>query len=150
MTITVEYLGQINTFEYEGDVGIWNYADGPVPQGQDIKATVTHRMKGNWNVSKAQEIVKDRPISNWMYPAELDSLGKNVRIDEEYAMAHSDLKSPVIAVKIVIGEGTDFFVIDGWHRIYKARQLGVEMIPVHILNDSDSELVTISWTVTPL
>ncbi len=85
-----------------------------------------------------------------MYPAELDSLGKNVTIDEEYAMAHSDLNSPVIAVQIVIAESKDFFVIDGWHRIFKARQLGIENLPVHILNESESELVTLSWKVTPL
>ncbi len=149
MTITVEY-GHIHTFEYEGEVAIWNHADGPIPQGDDIKTSVTHRMEGTWNVTKAQDLVKDRPITDLMYPAELDSLGKNVTIDEEYAMAHSDLSEPVIAVQVAIGDAKDWFVIDGWHRIFKARKLGVESIPVHVLDEADSELVTLSWKVTPL
>ena len=149
MTLRIEY-SQFRTFEYEGDVVIWDYVAGPIPEGADIEPLVTHRMKGTWDVTQAQEIVKDRPVTDMMYPAELDSLGKNVAVDEEYAMAHSDLSAPVIAVVVVIGDAKDFFVIDGWHRIFKARQLGIENIPVHILNESESELVTLSWTVTPL
>ncbi len=149
MTLRIEY-SYIHTFEYEGDVAIWNTADGPIPQGADVEPLVTHRMQGTWDVSQAQEIVKDRPVSDMMYPAELDSLGKNVTIDEEYAMAHSDLSEPVIAVQVHIGEAKDFFIIDGWHRIFKARKLGVESIPVHVLNESESERVTLSWKVTPL
>ncbi len=149
MTLTIEY-SHIHTFEYEGDVAVWDYANGPIPQGADIEPLVTHRMEGTWDVTQAQDIVKDRPVTDMMYPAELDSLGKNVTIDEEYAMAHSDLTQAVIAVQILIGEAKDFFVIDGWHRIFKARKLGVESIPVHILNEVDSELVTLSWKVTLL
>ncbi len=149
MTLTIEY-SHIHTFEYEGDVAIWNYADGPIPQGADVAPLVTHRMEGTWDVTQAQDIIKDRPVTDMMFPAELDSLGKNVTVDEEYAMAHSDLSSPVIAVQIVIGDAKDMFVIDGWHRIFKARKLGIETIPVHVLNESESELVTISWKVTPL
>ena len=149
MTLRIEY-SEIQVFEYEGDVLIWNDADGPIPQGDEILPLVTHRMEGTWDVTQAKEIVKGRPITDMIYPAELDSLGKNVTVDEEYAMAHSDLNSPVIAVQIVIAESKDFFVIDGWHRIFKARKLGIENIPVHILNESESELVTLSWKVTPL
>ncbi len=149
MTLRIEY-GEIHVFDYEGDVAIWDYADGPIPQGADIESLVTHRIKGTWDVTQAQEIVKDRPVTDMMYPAELDSLGKNVTVDEEYAMAHSDLSQAVKAVQILIGEAKDFFVIDGWHRIFKARKLGIESIPVHILNEADSELVTLSWKVTPL
>lgn len=149
MTLTIEY-SHIHTFEYEGDVAIWDLAKGPIPQGEDIKASVTHRMEGTWNVTEAQDIVKDRPITDMMFPAELDSLGKNVTIDEEYAMSHSDLNQPVIAVLIHVGPSQDFFVIDGWHRIFKARQLGVNHLPVHILNEAESERVTLAWKVTPL
>ena len=149
MTLTIE-LSYIHTFEYEGDVVIWNYDDGPVPKGVDIETLMTHRMEGTWNVTEAQDIVKDRPITSKMFPDELDSLGKNVTIDEEYAMAHSDLSEPVIAVLIHVGPSKDFFVIDGWHRIFKARRLGIESIPVHILNEAESERVTLSWKATPL
>ncbi len=149
MTLTIEY-SHIHTFEYEGDVAIWDNAKGPPPTGLDIETLVTHRMEGTWNVTEAQDIVKDRPITDMMFPAELDSLGKNVTIDEEYAMAHSDLNQPVIAVLIAVGESKDFFVIDGWHRIFKARQLGVNHLPVYILNDAETERVTLSWKVTPL
>lgn len=149
MTLRIEY-SEIHTFEYEGDVAIWNFANGPIPQGADVEPLVTHRMEGTWNVTQAQEIVKDRLVIGKMFPDELDSLGKNVTIDEEYAMAHSDLSSPVIAVQIVIGDAKDMFVIDGWYRIFKARKLGVENLPVHVLTQSESELVTLSWKVTPL
>lgn len=149
MTVRIEY-SMIHTFEYEGDVAIWDLAEGPPPTGDSIETLVTHRMEGTWNVTEAQDIVKDRPVTDMMYPAELDSLGKNVTIDEEYAMAHSDLTQPVIAVLIAIGESRDFFVIDGWHRIFKARQLGITNLPVYILDDAESERVTLSWKVTPL
>lgn len=149
MTLTIEF-SHIHTFEYEGDVVIWDTAKGAPPTGVDIETLMTHRMEGTWDVTQAQDIVKDRPITDMMYPAELDSLGKNVTIDKEYAMAHSDLNEAVIAVLIHVGPSTDFFVIDGWHRIFKARQLGVENIPVHILDEAESERVTIAWKVTPL
>lgn len=149
MTLRIEY-SHIQTFEYEGGVAIWDYADGPIPQGADVKPLVTHRMEGTWDITQAQEIVKDRPVTDMMYPAELDSLGKNVTVDEEYAMAHSDLSAPVIAVQIVIGDAKDMFIIDGWHRIFKARKLGIKTIPVYILNEAESELVTLSWKLTPL
>lgn len=149
MTLTIEY-SHIQVFDYEGDVAIWDYAQGPIPQGADIEPFVTHRIEGTWDVTTAKEIVKDRPVTDMMFPAELDSLGKNVTIDEEYAMAHSDLNEAVIAVLIHVGPSKDFFVIDGWHRIFKARRLGVDNLPVHILNEAESERVTLSWKVTPL
>ena len=52
MTIEVTF-DHIHTFEYEGDVAIWNYADGPIPQGVDIEPLVTHRMEGTWDVTQA-------------------------------------------------------------------------------------------------
>ncbi|KKL58799.1 hypothetical protein LCGC14_2221760 [marine sediment metagenome] len=149
MTLRIEY-STIHTFEYEGDVVMWDTAKGPPPTGDDIPSLVTHRMEGTWDVTEAQDIVKDRPVTDMMFPAELDSLGKNVTIDEEYAMAHSDLNEAIIAVVIHVGDSHDFFVIDGWHRIFKARQLGVNQLPVHILNEAESERVTLSWKVTPL
>ena len=149
MTIRIEY-STIHTFEYEGDIVMWDTAKGAPPTGDDIETKVTHRMEGIWNVTEAQDIVKDRPITDMMFPAELDSLGKNVTIDQEYAMAHSDLNEPVIAVLIAVGPSKDFFVIDRWHRIFKARKLGVENLPVYILNEAESERVTLSWKVTPL
>lgn len=149
MTLRIEY-STIHTFEYDGTVVMWDSAKGPPPTGDDILALVTHRIEGTWDVSEAQDIVKDRPVTGMMFPSELDSLGKNVTIDEEYAMAHSDLNEPVIAVLIAVGESKDYFVIDGWHRIFKARQLGVNHLPVYILNEVESERVTLSWKVTPL
>ncbi len=149
MTLLIEY-STIRTFEYDGTVVMWDTAKGPPPQGDDIVSLVTHKIEGTWNVTEAQDIVKDRPITDMMFPAELDSLGKNVTIDEEFAMAHSDLNEAVIAVVIHVGDSHDFFVIDGWHRIFKARQLGVNQLPVHILNEGESERVTLSWKVTPL
>ncbi len=43
MTLHIEY-SHISVFDYEGDVAIWDYANGPIPQGADIEPLVTHRI----------------------------------------------------------------------------------------------------------
>ena len=139
----------IQVFRYEGDLCIWDLDKGPPPEGVPIEDLVTHRVDGAWNVTLAKEILGDKPPFCMIYPAELASIGKNVTVDHDHAMT-TDLNDPVIAIILTLDEMKDMFIIDGWHRIHKAVELGVENIPCCVLSEEETELVALSWTVTPL
>lgn len=60
-----------------------------------------------------------------------------VHINEAHA-ATVDLTKPLIAAPI---EDAGYLVIDGWHRVWKARNLGVETLPVHYLTAEEERLI---------
>ncbi len=147
--MTIEEWDKHQTFDYEGDLCIWDLEKGPPPEGVDIADLVTHRIEAKWDVSAALEIVKGRMQMVMIFPAEIATIGKNVKVDHDYAMT-TDLTIPVIAVVIQLDEMRDMFIIDGWHRIHKAVQLGIENIPCYVLSEEQTKTVTLSWKVTPL
>ncbi len=139
----------IQVFNYEGDLCIWDLDKGPPPEDVPIADLVTHRVEGAWNITLAKELVKGRSPFCMIYPAELASIGKNVTVDHDHAMT-TDLNDPVIAIILALDEMKDMFIIDGWHRIHKAVYQSVENIPCCLLSEEETELVTLSWTVTHL
>jgi hypothetical protein len=92
-----------------------------------------------WDIFKAKQMVKDRqaaPIDIEPFFRYLDS----VKINKRRALRHEiNLDVPIIVVTLKTKSGkTRQMPIDGWHRLYKARQLRVKTLPGHVLSEGDS------------
>ncbi|RFS85973.1 hypothetical protein D0T12_04860 [Actinomadura spongiicola] len=66
--------------------------------------------------------------------SEIGALGALIRVDADYAET-VDLSRPLLAVPLP--EVRTPIVIDGWHRIHKARETGVAELPVIFLDAHD-------------
>jgi hypothetical protein len=95
-------------------------------------------LAGLWDIQKAKELVKDREPDGTVSPNNLDAWGDAIYIDKEYAMT-VDLSRPLIVAHIA----GDYLLIDGWHRMYRARQEGVEQLKAHLLSEDDEAKVRI-------
>jgi hypothetical protein len=106
-----------------------------------------------YNISKALDLVAGRPATTAIDVAER---AKQVQhrdaatpaedkalIDPDHA-ATVDLSYPVILLgsrsDMGVGPGR---VIDGWHRIYRAAQLGIAELPAFVITPEDKALIRI-------
>jgi hypothetical protein len=91
-----------------------------------------------WDVAKALEMVEAGEILA-KGPLDMDGPRKLLsmhRVNEKYAkrLTEEDLERPVIIAQQLTtlqnGEATPFsMLIDGWHRVWKARELGMDSLP---------------------
>ncbi|WP_027944048.1 hypothetical protein [Amycolatopsis taiwanensis] len=58
-----------------------------------------------------------------------------IEVDHDYAMTQTDLTKPIIVAPIKPEKGEyGVIVIDGWHRVDRARKEGREHLPVYMLS----------------
>jgi nitrogen fixation protein len=88
-----------------------------------------------WNVTRAREVAKNLPVHRFNAQPWFGWLGL-IRVDEDHART-ADLNQPLIVVKIRELGGSPL-IIDGWHRLAKAKREGVTELPVIVL-DEDQE-----------
>ncbi|TDD87360.1 hypothetical protein E1293_08110 [Actinomadura darangshiensis] len=86
-----------------------------------------------WDVALAARAAARYPVTR-ANVSEIGALGALIRIDDDYAET-VDLSRPLLAVPLP--EVRTPIVIDGWHRIHKARQTGVTELPVIFLDGDD-------------
>ncbi|WP_242909664.1 hypothetical protein [Actinomadura terrae] len=86
-----------------------------------------------WDVALAARAATRHPVTHAKV-SEIGALCALIRIDREYAET-VNLSRPLLAVPLP-DVGTPI-VIDGWHRIHKARQTGVAELPVIFLSGDD-------------
>jgi hypothetical protein len=93
-----------------------------------------------WDVGKALEMVAAGDVlkEGTLAVSEGCKLLSLHRVDEKYAdkLTDADLERPVIlAVQDTTDDSGPFtMLIDGWHRIWKANQLGLESLPAVLLD----------------
>ena len=99
----------------------------------------------SFNVTEAQKFVQNKKIQF----IEIEGLaaylpdpnskimqGFKVIIDQEKAMSDAtDLTKPIILATYK----KSHFLIDGWHRLYKAHQLGLVELPGYIINEKQTK-----------
>lgn len=100
-----------------------------------------------WNVDQAWRLAAGRPPGTRLPVAQLRSYLGAMAIDEKHALSKAtDLAQPLLAVRIAGLEGV--FVIDGWHRVFKALARGVPDLPTVVLNETEEQLVRIAGSVS--
>lgn len=106
---------------------------------------VFHFLHGGFDVKMAKQILTSKPRKLDQLPVQsvkaflpepgIMKFGV-VSVDRVKA-AQANLEIPVILVWV---DGT-YFPIDGWHRLYKAAQMGLEHMPCVRLNKTESKKV---------
>jgi hypothetical protein len=67
-----------------------------------------------------------------------------VDVNKTYALDHADLTIPILLVRIISkGEDLGCMVIDGWHRVYRARTEGRTGLPAYLLTAETEQAVRI-------
>lgn len=135
---------------------IYNYE--PAPKYRDERPVQTFNfLIGVWDVDKAirltegQEasVVNAKPWADMFLGPDLED-GKDyekvefgfISVNEHHALSERcDLEKPILAVlaRTVNDPDGSFMVIDGWHRLWKARHLGVESLPIIVLTDEQEK-----------
>lgn len=88
-----------------------------------------------WDVTKAQQVARTVPVRR-LDPQPWYRLLSAIRLDEDH-IPHADLERPLILVRIREAGGTAL-IIDGWHRLARARRDGATDLPA-VLLDEDQE-----------
>lgn len=86
-----------------------------------------------WDVAAAARAAARYPVMRESV-SHLGAVGALIRIDPDH-VEKADLSRPLLAVPIPNPDTP--IVIDGWHRIHRARQTGVAELPVVVLNADD-------------
>ncbi len=88
-----------------------------------------------WDVTKAQQIAANLPVHRFNAQPWFGWLGL-IRVDDDHVRT-ADLDQPLLVVKIR-ELGGSALIIDGWHRLARAKLDGVAELPVIVL-DEDQE-----------
>lgn len=69
-----------------------------------------------------------------------------VSVDKEYALTKTNLEKPILAIRFTDDNGIYLsdIVIDGWHRVYRARVEGRNELPTYMLSAKAEKAVRIS------
>lgn len=112
----------------------------------DSKPEYFRMLRATWDKTEGNRLaeaveVQDGDVSGWFGWLRL------IWLDAERA-ATADLTRPLLFVQLVnpdTGEDAGPMLIDGWHRLHRARAEGVTILPVKVLSKDDSAKVLVGW-----
>jgi hypothetical protein len=139
----------------------------PKPSSRVAKHSPSHRsceifrfLTRAWCITQALELIEADPTAvEFIEAADITGLdgyldltppepGKIrlfvINVDKEHAHARADLDVPIVVVRIISkGEDLGCRVIDGWHRVYRARTEGRTSLPAYLLSAEAERTVRI-------
>lgn len=97
-------------------------------------------LASQWDVNKAKQIIRQtpRPVKTLSLGSVMDLVGEWVRINPK-TVQRADPTHPIIVAAMPDNAGT--MIIDGWQRIARLRELGINMAPAVLLTVEESEKV---------
>jgi hypothetical protein len=100
----------------------------------------------HWNASEGRRLAERRGEVLAFRPADFGIDLAHIRsryqgLDEAYAL-FTDLSEPLLFAPF---KGRDL-LLDGWHRLFKAVALGVEMLPAYQLTQEEADSVLLGTT----
>jgi len=98
-----------------------------------------------FDVDKAIQILKNKPREPITLKMEqVEGLKWMARVDPEYAASIDlDKADPVILAPMKTKDGIRYMIIDGWHRLEKARQLNLEEFPALALTQKETKAIQV-------
>jgi hypothetical protein len=91
----------------------------------------------SWNIDAAIEMIKAQNIPSEEFAvSDLASLLGLVRVDKKHA-TNADLSNPVILATLKEG----LMLIDGYHRVTKAKNDGIEKLSGYVLDEEQSRSI---------
>jgi len=101
-----------------------------------------------WNITKAKEIInkrkkniKPKTISvNQIYETIRWNIPLGINIDEKYALTKADITKPLIFGLVKIEKQWYALLIDGHHRLYRAKHEKVKTMPAYFLTEKENKM----------
>ena len=108
----------------------------------------------SWDIDKARRIIagkKRKPVvldmsSGWGWLGGESGNRGIIRVDLGYVakITPERLKEPLIVGTIKLDKNqTGNIILDGWHRLARARQLGIKNLPVYVLTLKETDQITV-------
>lgn len=98
-------------------------------------------LKKRWSICKAKEIIKAKKKKTMAF--EVNSVScilPFIHINEEHALSSEiNLDSPCIMIECDSKGGIEHMFIDGWHRIWRAKHEGKEILRTYLLSSKEAE-----------
>jgi len=120
-------------------LGARNSADIPIT----LEAETFTLGSRTWDVRQAKKIIQETPrtieevnIEGTDFLTGIKRGGATIAIDKT-AAEKADTDIPIIGFK---DEDGNFFPIDGWHRVFKARKAGATTLPAIVLTESEARV----------
>lgn len=108
---------------------------------------VPHREKFQWgryiwDVTRANELIKLRKKNKSPHLVDVDEIYNNSsRINTDYALKKSDFTKPLIFGLIEIDKEWLRILIDGHHRLYRAKHESIKTLPAYSLTKAENKKV---------
>lgn len=104
-----------------------------------------------WDIGAAQMRANGRPVETTGLAILMQFIRDgNAEVDPGRAMLPDiDVSLPILAIPLPYPVGV-CIVIDGWHRVYKAAQLGNDEIPIVLLDETDERAIRLAPTQSEL
>lgn len=95
-----------------------------------------------WDIDAAQELLEKAPRRPKM--VDISASLNLVRTDQDYVDAIDlETAAPIIIGTITSGGQEYWMPLDGWHRIRRAKDLGVDKLPAYILSKKETDKIEI-------
>lgn len=95
-----------------------------------------------WDIDAAMEILKKKPRASKML--DITQAMSLIRTDPKYVASIDLSKAPPIIVGTIKSKGEEFWLpLDGWHRIRKAKDLGLTELPAYILTKKETDRIVL-------
>ena len=125
----------------------------------DRKRQAFRWMQYAWSIDKAEELIAKRRKKIPPEMVDVDYLYGNIRwhptvfgvsIDKDYALTKADLSRPLI-MGLIKSEGQWFnILIDGHHRLYRAKHEGIKKLPAHLLTKAENHKASMGMIRPPI
>lgn len=98
----------------------------------------------HYDLTNAERLVKDRQPNGTFIVASVDPYIGLVVINMQH-VKKVDVNKPIIVIGRRFGATRSYYElpIDGWHRICRARQLGIIALPMHFLAGDDERMLRV-------
>jgi hypothetical protein len=99
-------------------------------------------MTCTFNISHAKELTAGRETHPLLVGQWFRAYGDLVRVDPAWAMSYGlNYDEPLIIAQVQHNGVTAHLIIDGWHRLYRAAQVGQRVIPSRVLSVAETKLI---------
>jgi hypothetical protein len=106
-------------------------------------AQVFRYMAKAWDIDLAFKILEKAPRDPQL--VDISKSGNLIRTDPKYVASIDLEKAAPIIVGTITADGEEYWLpLDGYHRIRRARDLGIDELPAYVLTKKETDSVEIT------
>jgi hypothetical protein len=96
----------------------------------------------SWDIDAAFKLLEKAPRDP--VPVDITKSMSFIRTDPDYVAALDLKTAPPIIVGTIVADGAEYWLpLDGWHRIRRAKDLGIDKLPAYILSKKETDKIEI-------